>query len=466
MATRLRAGLWFCLAAYLAPAGGVWAQAPIRRIRQKMTDSLSNTPDFVCSVSMERRERRGSDTPIKLLPVHFDTGVLNGKELFALPATEEDKTHLREVLAIFDKAGTGSFALYSRAVFLTAAATFYDAPDETKDSQHLARVDFTVPPDVSTYTVNRNGKPVTVGYSGSIWTDPGSSEVVRLALQADSIPADLGMKTVTQTFEFAHARMAGATVVMPAASDLKLVELSEREMRLTSQFSDCHQYIAKRGELFVETASGTAAPAEAGAPPIRVSARTAPETSPAAPPPAQAGPQFPEKLVLEVMLAEAIDERSTIPGSKLSFTVVKDVKKGGKVIVPRGTEVTGHITRIMQQEYSWLTNLKRYYLVGLQLDRLIAGDQRFQVRANLESLGPPYNFPMYPYPPVASFGFIPYSHDPNKWGTFDESRTLFQIPPVDPGESFIGIVNEFLRLPDHLKMYWSTAGAAGDRAAR
>ncbi|MGA2591110.1 MAG: hypothetical protein ABSH32_14420 [Bryobacteraceae bacterium] len=424
-----------------------------------MTNSLGNTPDFVCSVSMERTARTGTSAAVRLLPVHFDTGVLNGRELCTLPATEEEKTRFREVLAVYDKAGTGSFALFSRAVFLTAGATFYDAPDETKDGQRLSRVEFTMPPDASTYVLNKAGRQVTLGYSGSIWTDPGSLDVVRLALKADNIPSDLGIKAVTQIFEFSHAKMAGNTVAIPAAMELTLEEQSGQETRLTGQFSDCHQYLAKRGEIFVESAAGTlGAPVSGTVSPNQAMAKGSPGARLPKASPEPAGPLFPANLVLETILAEAIDERTTTQGSKLSFTLSKDVKKHGNAIVPKGATLRGHITRIIQQEYSWMTSLKRYYLVGLQLDGIVAGDQRFQVRANLESLGPPYNFPTYPYPPYPSYGFVPFSHDPNKWGTFDESRTLFTIPEPDSGESFLGVVNEFLRLPDHLKMYWSTLG--------
>ena len=124
--------------------------------------------------------------------------------------------------------------------------------------------------------------------------------------------------------------------------------------------------------------------------------------------------------------------------------------------MPKGAVITGHISRILQQEYV-LYAKKRYYLVGLTLDTSIAGDAQVRVLANLESLGPPYNFiNSSRYLPAPSYGFIPFSDDPNKWGTWDDQRTLFNIPTPDRGESFLGIVNEFLRLPDHLKMYWRT----------
>ena len=55
-----------------------------------------------------------------------------------------------------------------------------------------------------------------------------------------------------------------------------------------------------------------------------------------------------------------------------------------------------------------------------------------------------------------SIYFVPYSDDPNRWGTYDDFRTVFSVPKPDPGESFLGVVGEFLRLHGDFVMYWTT----------
>ena len=384
-----------------------------------MVDNLSKTPDFVCSVSIEE-----TDAAATLATLSVEGGVVNRKELYAWPANEGEKARLKDVLAVYAKACTGGFALYSRAVFLTVNATFYGAPDEATDNRRLLRLDFAMPREASTYILSREAR----GYSGSIWSDPDSLDVVRFRLQADDIPPDLGIKAITQIFEYGHVKMAENSVVLPVTSELRVLERSGREVRIVEHSSDCRQYIAaKRGNIYVETAAD--APAKAAAP----------------------VPVLPAKLVLPMILTEPIDERTTLQGSSLSLTVVRDVKKSGKVIVPKGSTATGHVTRIIRQAFPTdFSTLKRYYLVGIQLDSMVAGDQRFQLWANLESLGPP------PPPPADSIAFIPFSNDPNKWGTFDDLHTQFIVPPAVSGESFLGVVLENLRLPDRLVMDWST----------
>jgi hypothetical protein len=437
MATRLGVCLWCSIAAYLACASGALAQAPVRKIRQKMTDTLNGTGDFVCSVSIERTERMGKGALTGLPVLRVTAGIINGKELYALPSTDDDQALLKKVLAVYSRAGTGSFAMYARAVFQTAAATFYDGPEESKDGRTLSRLDFAMPREVSHYSLNNAGQPVELGYSGSIWTDPGNQEVARLLLQADNIPPGLGIKAVTQTIEYGRTSIAGLSTLLPAATDLTLQELSGRELRITGHFNDCRQYFSKRGEQFVENRLE----ALANAPP-----------APAAPlPVSQAYPSIeellPAKTPFEMILQDPIDERTTTASGKISFTVFRDVKKDSKVILPKGATATGHVTRIIRQTYVLNTSVKAYYLVGIQLDTIDVGDRRFRIWANLERVGPP----------AAQICFVPLSHNPDKWGDYDDIYQLFIIPNSDRDESFLGVVAEFLRLGNNWRTYWTIA---------
>jgi len=319
-----------------------------------MADTLNGTPDFICSVSIERTERTGNAAPAPLSPLQVNAGIINGKELYVMPSSDADQALLRRVLAVYKRAGTGTFAMYARAVFLTTEATFYIVPEKTKDGRTLSRLDFAMPREVSHYSLTNSGRTANLGYSGSIWTDPHNQEVTRVLLQADDIPQDLGIKAVTQTVDYARVSILGIPVLLPLATDLTLRELSGRELRITGRFNDCHQFSYKRGEQFVENGLETM---------VSVSAPSPAPSSPSAAAPAPVSPPvvpqvlpsivelLPPNTYFEMMLEDPIDERSTIEGTKLSFTVSRDIKKGGKVVVPMGATATGHVTRILRRTY-------------------------------------------------------------------------------------------------------------------
>src|SRR5579871_6884338 len=242
MARGVRAGLWCCILALLSAQSGAFAIAPIARIRQRMLDSLGNTPDFVCSIAVEQTARMGPGDPINLPPATVEAGVINGKELYAWPAADEARNRLREVLGVFARAGTGVFALYSRALFFTVDATYYGVPDDSKDSRRLSRLDFAMPREVSTYSPSKDGKPVLTAYGGAIWVDPETMDIVRLSLQSGEMPADLGIKAVSQAFEFSRVKLAENMVLLPVSTTLTLQELSGRELRIAAKFGDCRPY--------------------------------------------------------------------------------------------------------------------------------------------------------------------------------------------------------------------------------
>ena len=415
-----------------------------------MADTLNGTPDFICSVSIERTERTGNAAPAPLSPLQVNAGIINGKELYVLPSSDDDQAVLRRVLAVYKRAGTGTFAMYARAVFLTTEATFYIVPEETKDGRTLSRLDFAMPREVSHHSLNNAGRTVDLGYSGSIWTDPHNLDVTRVLLQADDIPQDLGIKAVTQTVDYGRIAILGIPVLLPLATDLTLRELSGRELRITGRFNDCHQFSYKRGEQFVENGLEGSVSVSAPSPALSSPAAAAPAAV-SAPLVTQVLPSIvellPVKTFFEMMLEDPIDERSTIEGTKLSFIVSRDIKKGGKILLPKGATATGHVTRILRQTYPFETGQKGYYLVGIQMETMDVGDLRYRLWANLEGVGPP----------AAQIGFVPLSVDPYRWGQYDDLYTLFIVPAAEKGESFLGIVSEFLRLGGHWKTYWTIA---------
>jgi hypothetical protein len=450
MATRLSVCLCCSIVAHLACGSDAFAQAPVRKIRQKMTDTFNNTPDFMCSVNIERTARTGKEAPSTLQPLHVNAGIVNGKEMYALPSTDDDQAILRKVLSVYSRAGTGTFAMFARAVFLTSDATFYDGPEESKDGRTLARLDFAMPREVSHLSLNNLLHAVQVGYSGSIWTDPRNLEVARMLLRADGIPPDLGIKAVTQTIEYGRAPILGMSTLLPLATDLTVQETSGQELRITGRFRDCHQYASKRGEQFVENRPGTMVPVSAE------SLAPSPATAVAATPHAarvHALPPIeelvPAKTPFEMILDDAIDERTTTEGSKLLFTVSQYVKKNGEVVLPKGAKATGHVTRILRQEFIPFNSPRTYYVVGIQLDTIEVRGRRFQLWANLERVGPP----------ATQLCFVPLSHSPDKWGPFDEFYTMFLIPNPESDESFLGVVYEFLRLGSNWRTYWTVVKA-------
>ncbi len=412
--------------ACLLPSGAEAQENALKRTRQKMSDNIGVTQDFLCSLTVERSQKRGTAAPVALPPLKVDAGVINGKELFAHPANEADLAAVQDVLLQLSRAGTGAFALYSRPLFLTNNATFYTAPEETKDGRKLLRWEFAMPKETARYAPRVVDKTVALGYSGTFWADPESGDITRIELRADAPTPEMGLTGIVQSIDYGRSSIAGASVLLPVRSVLTLQEPAAAESRIAIQYDNCHKHFAQGGVHFIEG--------------VTVTTNTTPE-------PSSDGKLLPPRLNLDVTLEDAIDEKVTSVGSKIAFKLSKDVKSEGKVLVPKGSIISGHVTRQSRESYRVGETRKDYYLVGVQLDSVESGGEKYSVVANLETVGPTTTITT----------FLPYSQAPDKWGLYDDVRDQVTFPPQKAGESIIGLVRPYLRIPPRLRLVFNTA---------
>ncbi len=155
---------------------------------------------------------------------------------------------------------------------------------------------------------------------------------------------------------------------------------------------------------------------------------------------------IPARANLDLILAAPIDERATPQNQQIAFKFARDLKANGKVLVPKNTPLTARIT-LTQKGSAFIRNTKRaYFIVGLRLESVDFPDGAVPVGGALETVGPatPNDY------------FVPFSHGPDKWGEMQDYRFVFKLPDPQPGESFLGVVREYLRVPAGLRMVFRT----------
>jgi hypothetical protein len=388
-----------------------------QRVLQRMSESLA-TQDYICSSTLERSVTGKPQTTLRA-----EVGVINGKELYAWPTTDADVALLKDALADYTQAGTGTFAMYTRQVFRTNVATLYSASDETEGGRKTNRWEFGVPKEASKLVFNVNGKDIVAGYSGMIWADPDKLDVVRLDVQPTDLPPDV--KTLTQTIRYARGSIQGVSTNLPASSEVVMQDTRGTETRLAATITNCHLFIANKGTQFIDS-----------------------KVTDSAPPPSTTvlGASLPPKTMLELSLDEAVDEREATPGTKLTWKVSRDVKSGGQVLIRKGAPAKGHITRVSRQTYRAMDAYRTYFIIGVQLDTVETPEQNYRVIANLQTVGPATTITC----------FLPFSESPDKWGLFEDAREQLVFPKPEPGEAIIGLVREYLRLPKQVRMVWVT----------
>lgn len=153
--------------------------------------------------------------------------------------------------------------------------------------------------------------------------------------------------------------------------------------------------------------------------------------------------QLPPKTQLDLWLVTPIDETTTPANQEITLKLARDLRLAGQVFAPKDTTVNARVTLVRKAKAFIHSVPRTYYIVGLQLLTINIGDKPVPVEGNLESIGPTNRQEDY---------FVPLSHSPDRWGALEEYRPLFKLPSPKPGESFLGVVREGLRVPKDLRM--------------
>ena len=211
--------------------------------------------------------------------------------------------------------GTGLFAVHARTVFLSDTTIIRYHGDEEIGGHPAARYDFRVPQAWSGYQIQANGTSAIVGTKGSFWIDPTSLELIRMEVQADEIPAMLGIESSVARIDYARMRIGDSDVLLPQSAQLETVRSSGDAWRNSMEFSHCRGYRAESSIRF-----------------------DMPETSPQSVPTPARLLDLPAGLTVPIELQTAIDSTTAHVGDLLSGRVTEDVRRKGKgkTIVPKG----------------------------------------------------------------------------------------------------------------------------------
>ena len=200
-----------------------------------------------------------------------------------------------------------------------------------------------------------------VGYHGSFWADAATLDVARLEVEADDIPAHVGVLAGGLTMTYARTRIGTTEFLLPRTSELFLKNATGMESRNRGTFEECRQYAGESVIKFGEV-------------------DTAPSAAPA--PAAKKRPELPAGLNVEMVLNTRIEIPAAAIGDPVRATVSKAARKDNVEFIPKNAVLTGRISRIEQ-----VKELRgAICLVGIVLDRVEFAGQRTAFSGKLASV--------------------------------------------------------------------------------
>ncbi len=336
----------------------------LARIKVRMAENLERLPNYTCLQTVERSMRRAKSGKYELLDtVRLEVAYLSGKELFSWPgAGKFDERELHDIIG--GTTSTGAFALLARTVFLSRAPVFKYQGERVVSGRRSHQFEFLVRRLVSGYQIRVGKEAGITGFRGTFCADAGTLDLIRLEIEAEEIPPNLGVSEVHNAMEYGSVRIGEGRFLLPVASELRMTDMLGNDNRNRTTYSACRQYAGESAIKFEDPPPD--APAVAAEPPAPIS--------------------LPAGLTIELKLEHEIAGRRLAIGDPVRTVATKEARKDGAIVLPKGAILTGRISRWEHRRAGI-----DYWVLGLIFDTVEFGGRRGEfhgVPQSIAGVGP------------------------------------------------------------------------------
>jgi hypothetical protein len=261
--------------------------------------------------------------------------------------------------------------------------------------------------------------PFVTGRKGSFWVDSTSLDLIRIEMQPDDLPAFLPVRDIGMILDFAPVRLGTLNLIAPQAAEYWLAKTSGEEDRNEVEFSQCRKFEADSTVNFLSP--GAEVPLASAAVSV-----AAPQTMPAG-------------LEVDLRLATSVDDTASV-GSLLSATVAADVRIKGKIVIPKGTVVTGRLRRLEKH-----SDDGEYWIVSIEF-------------VEVEVAGPPMRFlaDLVNMDRIPGYESILSTATSFNHGSASGARTENRRVQDPPGVASFFVRGSHVTLSQGLRMVWKT----------
>jgi hypothetical protein len=294
------------------------------RIRYVAAQTLSRLPNFTCVETIERSRRAAPTKRYEFLDtVRLEVAYLEGKEMYSWPGDSrfEDRD-LPKMVGGQGAIGTGDFVLHAKAVLLGTEARLEPPVREVREGRPVYRINYRVPMLESRYTLRILPEEGVVGYSGALWHDQESLDLVKIETVIDEIPPNLPLKWGEKVIRYKRIPIGGELQLMPVSMEMTLTHASGQESRNVASFSNCRQYSGESTLTFEEPAETKAAVSKVAV-------------------------TLPEGLTVMLRPSRPVDLKTAARGDLFEAEVLRDVKRRDVVLLPKGAAVKLRISKLL-----------------------------------------------------------------------------------------------------------------------
>ncbi len=427
MAPRV-AAILLCTASQLIPQDLPPEVLMLARFKQHQREELGRLPNYTCLATVARFHKEPPPSARARNPLRpMDTVVLevvytNGREWYGLPG--EKNLHDEDPARFIGSGmiGSGAFAI-TLSNILEGAFFTYEG-EQPLEGRPAVKYDFRFPRLGKGFSISMPEGSGTVGEKGSLWLDPHSLDILRLAASADEIPPYLPLAAASTRVAYARTRIGDATPLLAQQADLEMTANSGTGDFDHFEFSHCRAFTAQSTVRFGAAAEDTPASAQP-------------------PGPAPGGEHnLPALLMVTVRLDTRITGANAV-GSLIEGRTVGEVLRKGKVAIADNAVVRGRIRRLER----YFGPGKPQYIVGLEFTEIDSPDGPVPFYADLLRLSREPGIRASLTEPV-----LVRAH-----GVVQAAGETITLPEL-PGVASFFVSGDTFSLPAGLRTVWRTRG--------
>jgi hypothetical protein len=303
-------------------------------------ETVGRLPKYMCTQTIDRSqlelvpgvEERQCEPPkarqLRLTTsdrLRLDVAISAGREMYSWVGEGHFEDGGLFQLVRNGALSTGAFSSLLEVIFRDDAGAFSYKGETIEGARKVAEFEFRVAAPSSHYVFSGRNSRITTGYSGSIFVDSATADLVRLKVQTDGLPVETGACESSTDLTYSRVRLNGADFLLPSQVSLHILNTDGVELQNRTVYSSCHEFLGESTLSF-------------DAPP---------EPSTPATPGATGRDELPEGLQFTVALTNRIDAATAAAGDRLAAKLSTPIRDAsGSTFVPKGAAVTARIARI------------------------------------------------------------------------------------------------------------------------
>jgi hypothetical protein len=303
-----------------------------------------------CDALLAARKQPGNRLRLDVTDwLRLDVGVAGAREIFSWAGAPKFEDADIDVLFPGGSFGTGPFAAMLLSLFQNGNPHFVLDGATSLDGRRVLQYSFRVPRDDSRYQVKSYQDWIVTAYTGALFVDPLTSDLVRFVVRTAELPPETEACEVDTTLDYGMVPINGFQYLLPTATRQRFIGRDGTEGENSVSFASCREFLGESTLTF-------------GGRPTRSQASIVP-------PPAAA---LPAGLPLAIEITSSFAFGQAAAGDRIEGRLVEALRESNtqKVLAPAGAKVTGRLTRVELKHSG-----SGEYIVALHWETLQAGGE-------------------------------------------------------------------------------------------